>query len=84
MGTSFTKKMGKAKNILSYLLDDTEYVIGALPCYMPIPRGLAILVKGKPEETHHNHMRGLNSFAFGWLEAMTGNGPGNIAFNPNF
>jgi len=84
MGTSFTKKTGKTKNILSYLLDDTEYVIGALPCYMPIHRGLAILVKGKPEETHHNHMRGLNSFAFGWLEAMTGNGPGNIAFNPNF
>ena len=51
---------------------------------MPIPCGLAITVKGKPEDTHHNHMRGLNSFAHGWLECMTGNGPGNIAFDPEF
>ena len=29
-------------------------------------------------------MWGLNSFALGWLEAMTGNGRGNISFDPNF
>ena len=51
---------------------------------MPIPCGLANTVKGKTDDTHHDHMRGLNSFANGWLEAMMGNGPGNIAFNHKF
>ena len=81
MGVAFNKKTTKAKKLVSYLQDDTEYVIGAMPCYMPIPCGHAITVKGKIEDAHHDHMRGLNSFAHGWLECMIGNGPGNIPFD---
>ena len=84
MGVTFNKKTTKAKNLVSYLQDDVKYGIGALPCYMPIPCSLPITVKGKPDDTQHDHMRGLNSFAHGWLKAMAGNGPGNIAFDHKF
>ena len=84
MGVAFNKKTTKAKKLDKFLKKDLEYVIGALPCYMPIPCGHAITVKGKIEEAHHDHMRGLNSFAQGWLTCMLGNGPGNIPFDLEF
>ena len=81
MGVSFNKRTAKAKKLVKYLQEDSDYVIGALPCYMPIPCVHAITVKGKIEDAQHYHMRGLNSFAHGWLECMIGNGPGNIPFD---
>ena len=83
-GSAFTKTTKKAKNIISYLKNDDKYVIGALPCYMPIPGGVAVTVKGKPDEAHHDHMRGINASAHGWLNALMGNGPGEIDFDLAF
>ena len=84
MGSTFTKKTRTAKSMISHLQDGIKYVIRALPCYMPIPCRLAIMVKGKLDNIHHDddHIQGLNPFDNGCLEAMIGKGLGRIAFDP--
>ena len=66
------KKTRKAKNISSHLQNEDKHVIRVLPCFMPIPCGLAVTAKGTPNEAHHNHMHGISPPANSWLDAMTG------------
>ena len=51
---------------------------------MPIPSRQALTIKGKPNEAHHDHMRGLGTGANSWHKARTGLGPGGIAFDLAF
>ena len=85
-GDVFKKTTRKAKNVISHLTNDNKHIIGVgmLTCFMSILCGLAVMVKGNPNEAHHDHMHGTILAGNGWLEAMTGNGPGKIAFNPNY